>query len=107
MHANTAGTCISTRQPLTAYVCTCVLVRHNSVAASESVIAYLYALQSQQLQAAGQKEPAMMYVSAQRYGRLLDRLLSAGCRAVRLSCLMVHGDYVPPHRYVYCPSIIF
>ena len=51
--------------------------------------------------------PAVLYVSAQRNAGLLERLMAAGCRAKRVMCEMVHGEYVRPHRYVYCPTIVY
>ncbi len=79
----------------------------RSVAESESVVLYLYASVSQHLQQLGQTDPPMVQVNARRYGGLLDRLMSVGCRALRQTCLMVHGEYVAPHRHVYCPSILY
>ena len=82
-------------------------MRVYSVAVSESVVVYLYAALSQHLQQAEYSELAFIHVSAQRNGGLLDRLVSVGCRAVRQTALMVYGEYVPSHRYVYCPSIVY
>ena len=50
--------------------------------------------------------PGVLYVSAQRNAGLLDRLMSAGCRAKRVYCLM-YGEHVRPYRHVYCPSIVY
>ena len=71
------------------------------------MVVYLYAALSRHLQQASDTEVAFVHVSAQHNGGLLDQLMAAGCRNVRQLCLMVHGEYVSPHRYVYCPSYVW
>ena len=79
-------------------------MRH-SVAESESVVVYLYAAVAHHLQRSQHADAAVVHINTQRNGELLARLMSDGCRAVRQTCLLVRGEYAPPHRYVYCPSI--
>ena len=71
------------------------------------MVVYLYAALSRHLQQSQHKEPPIVHVMSQRNGGLIDRLMRVGCRAVRQTCLMVHGEYEPPHRYVYCPSVFW
>lgn len=78
-----------------------------SLAARDTVIVYLYAALSQRLEQLDPPLTADIHVIAQRYGGLLDRLMRIGCRAMRQACIMAHGEYVAPHRYVYCPSIMW
>ena len=84
-----------------------MLVRDNSVAASESAVVYLYAALSQHMQRAVTTDAVAVHVNTQRNAALLDRLLAAGCRVSRHTMLLVHGEYVPPHRYVHCSSYLW
>ena len=77
----------------------------RSVSKNEKVAVDLYAALSHHLQQSQHKDSPVMHVIAQRNGGLIDRLMRVGCRAVRQTCLMVYGEYEPPHRFVYCPSI--
>ena len=79
----------------------------RSLAERESVILYLYAALSIRLQQLNPPLMADIHVVAQRHGELLDRLIRMGCRSMLQACVMVKGEYVPPHRHVYCPSIMW
>ena len=73
---------------------------------TEEVIVALYHRMGEELRAAG-SSVADILVLTRQHGALLDRLARLGVRILRQVCLMATGEYVPPHRHVYCPSIMW
>ena len=76
------------------------------VGASDGVVVALYHRMGEELRAAGSWVADILVLTRQQ-GALLDRLARLGVRLVRQICLMARGEYVPPHRHVYCPSIMW
>ena len=76
------------------------------VAVRASVLLFLYYRVGVEL---GEQADAWMtlYVLTRQQGELLERLMQLKVRVLRQLCLMVKGAYVQPHRFVYCPSVLW
>ena len=73
---------------------------------SEAVVVQLFWRVSEELRAVGVSKADILILTRQ-HGGLIDRLARLGVRILRQVVLMNRGEYVAPHRCVYCPSIMW
>ena len=73
----------------------------------DAVVVQLYWRVCEELRAIGATVLPDVLVLTQQHGELLARLAKLGVRILRQICLMCKGCYVEPHRFVYCPSIMW
>ena len=81
-------------------------VDSHHIGTTDAVIIALYHRLGEELKAAGPMVPDILVLTRQ-HGALVDRLARLGVRLMRQVCLMNRGEYVAPHRHVYCPSIMW
>ena len=77
------------------------------VAVSEAVLVYLYWRVGLAMGEKGAEGMMVLFVLTRQHGEMLERLVKLGVQPVRQTCLMVRGAYVQPHRFVYCPSVLW
>ena len=73
---------------------------------SEAVVVQLLWRMSEELRAVGASKADILVLS-RRNGELIDRLTRLGVKILRQVVLMNRGEYVEPHRFVYCASIMW